>query len=216
MHVNIRRLRALAAAVIAYLLLSASSCSVSQQYVGSGAPKLQFLGDSITVQSANDIDARFGNAFDVAIDAFVGADTYLQAATAAAETANSPAIEVINLGTNDAARMNKTWYLTSGDVLEPAQTLDDITGRLDAFAAEFPASTCVIFVTVNTHDPSWAPENATAINDHIRANFAHVADWDAAWSAEYFARPDDPHPNAAGRAALIDLEEQSLATCGPS
>jgi hypothetical protein len=88
-----------------------------------------------------------------------------------------------------------------------------VTGRLDAFAAAFPAATCVVFVTVNSHNPSWAPANARAINDHMRASFPHVADWDAAVQPSYFAAPDTPHPDAAGRQALLALEDQAMAGC---
>jgi hypothetical protein len=206
----------LAATVGAFLLLSASSCSVSQPFVSSGAPKIQFVGDSITWQSAADINAHYGGSYDTAIEATIGADTYTQAANVAAEAALAPEFEIINLGTNDARRMNAAWTtVVNGQtvVIEPQQTLADVTGRLDAFAAAFPAATCVVFVTVNAHNPSWTPANAQGINDHIRASFPHAADWDAAWQPSYFAEPDNPHPNAAGRQALLALEDQAIADC---
>jgi hypothetical protein len=209
----------LAATVGAFLLLSASSCSVSQPFISSGTPKLQFVGDSITVQSAADINAHFGGSYNTAIEATTGADTYTQAANVTAEAQLDPAVEIINLGTNDAGRINSAWTTTINGQLvtiEPQQTLADVTGRLDTFAGEFPASTCVVFVTVNAHNPSWAPANAQAINDHIRVSYPHIVDWDAAWQPSYFDKPDNPHPNAAGRQELLALEDQAIADCTAS
>jgi hypothetical protein len=209
----------MAATVVACLLLSASSCSLSRPFVSSGAPKIQFIGDSITEESVADIDAHFGASYDVAIEATGGTDTYMQAANVAAAALLSPAFAIINLGTNDALRMNAAWTsIINGQtvVIEPQQTLTDVTGRLDAFAAAFPATACVVFVTVNSHNPSWAPANTRAINDHIRATFPHVADWDAAVQPSYFAAPDNPVPNAAGRQALLAIEDQAMASCAAS
>jgi hypothetical protein len=114
---------------------------------------------------------------------------------------------VINLGTNDATRISKQLRLP-----EPTPTLAAIDHRFDMFSKEFPRTTCVLFVTVNTHNPSWSPRNAAAINGHIRM-FAHVVDWDKAWRSSYFDRPDDPHPNEVGRQALLQIEDQAIAKC---
>jgi hypothetical protein len=65
---------------------------------------------------------------------------------------------------------------------------------------------------VNSHNSTWAPSNAAAINQHLRT-FDHVADWDAAWQANWFARPDDPHPTSAGRQALLNLIDQAIVGC---
>ena len=73
----------------------------------------------------------------------------------------------------------------------------------------------MIFVTVNTHNPSSSPGNAQLINDHLRATAAHVVDWDAAWQSEDFDTPDNPHPNEIGRQALLGLEDQAIAACSP-
>ena len=180
--------RLLTGAIAAVLLLGAAACATHQPYSGSGLPKLQFVGDSITVQSTADINHHYRASYDVAIDAVVGIDTFLIRNNVAAEAALSPAIEVINLGTNDATTIGVPWYITKDGhqiLIEPAQSIGDITSRLDSFAAEFPSTTCVVFVTINTHNPSWGPGNAQQFNDHIRATYAHVADWDGAWQAAY-------------------------------
>ena len=49
-----------------------------------------------------------------------------------------------------------------------------------------------------------------AINDHIRAKFAHVADWDRI-ERLLFAVPDDPHPNTTGQQALLAIEDRTIA-----
>lgn len=211
-NVMMSRMKTIAVAVGVALLVGAASCSTSQPFSNSGLPKIQFVGDSITHAAAGAINARYGATQDVAIEATIGLDTYFQAPKIADQAALSPDVEVINLGTNDAHRMDEAWVL-NGTVIEPQQTLADVTGRLDTFAAEFPASTCVVFVTTNTHNPSWSPANALAIDDHIRASFPHVADWDVAWQASYFDVPDDPHPNAVGREALLTLVDEAIATC---
>jgi hypothetical protein len=208
--------RLLGGVLTAVVLLGASACATLQPFTGSGLPKIQFVGDSITVLSTADINAHYRPSHDVAIDALVGVDTFLMAHDVAGEAALSPAVEVINLGTNDASRIGIPIYGTyHGEqiLIEPAQTIGDITSRLDGFEAEFPSTTCVVFVTINTHNPSWGPSDAQKLNDHIRATYAHVADWDAAWRSTYFDSADNPHPNETGRQALIALEDRAIAGC---
>ena len=182
--------------------------SVHQAFSGSGRPKLQFEGDSIILQARGDIDRRFGGSYDVAVEATVGFDTLLEAKHVAQQARLHPRIEVINLGTNDANRL-----LTGLSVLESRQTLTAVEGRLATFDHEFGPSTCVIFVTVNSHNPSWNPAGARAINAYLRSHAAHLADWDAAWSAGYFDRPDTPHPNEKGRQALLAVIGRAMAGC---
>lgn len=209
-------------AVVCFLLLGASSCTTDQPVTGNGNPKLEVVGDSITVQSTADLNAHFGTTYDVGIHAVFGSDTFIMAPNVRADAATSPTVEIIDLGTNDSARLGLAITGTKDGqpiVIEPAQTIDDIDGRLDSFAAEFPASTCVVFVTVNTHNPSWGPANAQAIDDHLRGDptlFPHLADWDEAYSPTYFDGSDTPHPNEAGRQALLGLEDAAIASCSPS
>lgn len=170
-------------------------------------PTMRAVGDSITVMSAPDIHARYDATYSVTIGAAIGLDTYLAAPMVAAAAAAKPKVAFIDLGTNDAQRMGQDFG--PGD---PAQTPESVNARLDTFAAEFPATTCVVFVTVNTHNPSWGPVAAQAINDHVRT-FAHVADWDAAWNPADYATADNPHPTAAGRQHLLDVEAAAMASC---
>jgi hypothetical protein len=203
-----------AGAVVCFLILGAASCSTNQPPAHNGKPILQFDGDSITFQSTADINAHYNTTYDVGINALVGTDTYLEAGQIGVEAAEAPAVEVINLGTNDAVRIGAPaiWW-------EPTQTLADIAGRFDTFATEFPASTCVVFVNVNAHNPSWHPTNAQAIDDYLAANptiFPHVVDWNTAWQPSYFDTPDNPHPNETGRQALLALEDTAIAGCTPA
>jgi hypothetical protein len=198
-----------AGALVCLLVLGAAKCSVAQLPTHSGTPILDFAGDSITVQSSDDINAHYSATYDVGINATVGNDVYLEANNIAAQAADPPSIEVINLGTNDAARITNG----TSELGEPQATLAHTTAALDAFNAEFPSSTCVIFVTVNTHNPTWGPDAAQSINDHIRSTFTNIVDWDAAWSATYFDGTDNPHPNEVGRQALLALEDQAIASC---
>jgi hypothetical protein len=208
-----------AGAVACFLILGAASCNTNQPVSGNGSPTLKFIGDSITVQSTPDINAHYGGTYDIGIHAVLGIDTYLMAHNVTADAESPPAVELINLGTNDALRLGTAITGTKDGqpiVIEAAQTISDIDGRLDAFATEFPASTCLVFVTVNSHNPSWGPANAQAMNDHLRGDptlFPHLADWDAAWQASYFDTADTPHPNETGRQALLALEDQAIAGC---
>jgi hypothetical protein len=185
-------------------VVSACSSSVRQ------ARTLRFLGDSITWQSTSDIKAHYAHD-KVTITGYIGFDTDLMMAVAVKDAAASPDDEVINLGTNDANLIAKHEGI---GVLEPRPpTMRDVLGRLDAMAAQFPSTTCVIFVTVNTHNPSWGPTEARTIDDHIRSTFHHVVDWDGAWKPSYFNGADNPHPNETGRQALLKLEDRAIARC---
>lgn len=204
------RLFGAAVALLSVMGFTAPGCVVSQDSAAGGAqPVLQFVGDSITVQASDVINARFADTYRVGIDAVSGITTTGQTDAVAREAARAPDVEVIDLGTNDARCAT---LICSGPPPE-ANTPSLVDARLDAFAREFPASTCVVVTTINSHNPSWGPGNAAQINTHIRATFAHVADWDAAWSPGYFPTRDDPHPDAAGRRALVGVWAKAIAGC---
>lgn len=179
--------------------------SISQPFTESAKPKLAFAGDSITLQSVADINAHYRNRYNVAIVAANGVDTYFAAPFVAEQAAQAPAVEVINLGTNDVNLIRYPFWS------EPKLTVASIERRLDTFSKEFPRTTCVVFVTVNSHNRSWS-QSAAAVNRHIR-RFSHVADWDKAWRARYFDGPDNPHPNEVGRQALLRIEDEAIAKC---
>jgi lysophospholipase L1-like esterase len=207
------RVAFVAGAITCFMLLGASSCSTSQLFSGSGAPKLRFVGDSITYLATDDINAHYGANYDVSIDATVGFDTFLQSPTIHRDaTTVVPDIEVIELGTNDAA------HIAGGGPLfdAPPFNMGSVLRRFDTFATEFPPSTCVIFVNVNDHNPSWGRAEAYAIDEHMVMNpemFPHVVDWNDALVPADFDQPDDPHPNAAGRQAMLSLEDAAIASC---
>jgi hypothetical protein len=207
-----RKTASIAAAIVCFLLLSAASCSTRQLFSESGAPKLTFAGDSITVQATDDINAHYGSTYDVGIHATIGYDANISAAAIRNDaTVDIPDIEIINLGTNDSARVAEGVPSFGVPI-----TLDSVLGDLDTFATEFPPSTCVIFVNVDAHNPRWGPTQAQTIDDHMAANpvmYPHVVDWNDALVPADFDKPDSPHPNAAGRAEMLSLEDAAVATC---
>jgi hypothetical protein len=189
-----------------FMMVIAVSCSQK-----SPSPKqaLDIVGDSITFESTSDIRAHFDGHYRVKVTASFGFTTWRQQSAVASDAADPPAKEIVELGTNDAVRIDHP--LPTGD--GPPPTLADVTARLDKFARELPRSTCVIFVTVSTHNPAWSPANAQRIDDHIRSSFAHVADWDRAWKPSYFDTAGDPHPNESGRQALLAVLDTALDNC---
>jgi hypothetical protein len=195
--------------------------SITQKFSNTGQPKVQFEGDSITYRSTPDINRRFRDRYDVAIQATIGVSAASEWKNIVAQSALRPDIEVVNLGTNDAARVGEA---VAGDVngkhvtVVPAQALDQTLDRFDAVVAKFPPSTCLVFVTVTTHNPTWGPDNARVINERLkelarRRDGMVLADWDAAWQASYFDDADDPHPNETGRRALLNIEQEAIDKC---
>jgi hypothetical protein len=199
-------------AIACFLITAAASCT-TQAPAHNGKPIIEFAGDSITAQSTDDINAHFNPdplnpAWDIGIRALTGekAIDARAAADIATQALDLPAVEVINLGTNDA-----NVIAAEGST----ETVDQVTAALTAYNAEFPTS-CVVFVTIDTHNPSWGPEPAGEINDFIRTNFPHVADWDSALVPEDLLKPDNPHPNESGRQHLLAVEDAAIAGCTPS
>ncbi len=192
--------RKIRAVVVGLVLASGlSACTTHQLFDAmSSNPKLQFDGDSITVQATNDIDAHYGGTYNVAIEATVGTDTLAQMGNVVAQAALVPDVEIIDLGTNDA---------------RTGKAVADVLARLDQMAAAFSPATCVIFVTTNSHNPSWGPAEAAEIDAHERSTFAHVADWDAVLVPADFPNVDNPHPNAVGRQHMLQVEDDAIAGC---
>jgi hypothetical protein len=181
----------------------------------SQLPKLQFEGDSITHLSARRIYNRYRDDYNVAIQARIGTSTFEEVpGNTGAQAKLRPRVAVVNLGTNDAVRAEQS----SANPTDPPQTIDRALANFDVIAGQFPPVTCLVFVTVNTHNPSWAPANARIINRKLRGLAADrprtfVADWNAAWKPRYFHKPDSPHPNQEGRAALLSIEDQAIRKC---
>jgi hypothetical protein len=179
-----------------------------QPFTDSPLPKLQFEGDSITHQSAPDTYRHYTPRFNVAIRAQVGTTTTLEERNIEDQSDIPPDVEVINLGTNDAVSVQRG-----------VTTLDNVLGRFTRIASEFPPNTCMVLVTVNTHNPTWAPTFAQAINDRL-AQLATtrphtvLADWNGAWQPSFFNQPDSPHPNERGRRAMLAVEDRAIAQCG--
>lgn len=195
-------------AVVCFFLLAAAQCTTNQLPAHNAKPVIDFNGDSITYLATAAINAHYGATSDVGINATVGMTTKEQAFTVKKQALDVPAVEVINLGTNDARDS------ANGS----GETVDQANAELDLFNSEFPHS-CVVFVTVDSHNPSWGPTFAAAVDAHIRATFSHVADWDSALvpfgPGGDFIKADDPHPTNAGNQHLLSVEDAAIATCTP-
>ena len=175
-------------------------------------PSIEFFGDSITASASAELRAQFGPRYRVGIVAYGGAPTSWLTNMIAAAAKAPPDVVVINLGTNDA--YCRPGLCDGNQYYLPRPVFNQVTvdHRLDSFYHAFPARTCVVFVNINTHNPSWGPENAALINAHL-VTFPRVVDWDQAWRPSWFYSVDDSHPNAVGRIALAAMIAAKVATC---
>lgn len=177
---------------------------------GGAKPKLAIRGDSITVRATADLLKEFSGSFNVAIHATTGFVVGQTINGFTLDAAEKPQVEVINLGTNDV-RCSKAGGCGTGFLKAHQFSAVRVDKQLDMIAAKFPATTCIVFVTINTHNPSWNPTGARELNAHIRTK-AHVLDWDAMWKPAYTAL-DDPHPNAVGQMALAKALRHTVDGC---
>ena len=195
-----RRILIPVVAIVASIPILGASCSVDQTFTDSGAPKIQFEGDSITFYETDDINSSFGSSYDVAINAFIGATSYERRNGIASDATQRPQVAVINLGTNDASVVIDG---RGGDVngtyveLDPVEPIEHVGTRLDDIAAEFSPA-CVVFVTIDSQATDFygsgaAVANVQALNAHIRSMpGVEVADWDANLQPAYFDQPGLP------------------------
>jgi hypothetical protein len=200
-----RRLVAYALGAVAMFSLLGMSCgATSQPYVGpAGAPKLYVVGDSITYQATDDLNAQFQSAYQVRIDGSSGASSQYMSSRAQAAAASGPDVAVVELGTNDPVPLY-------GLTLAQSETwLETIDGW-------FPLTTCVVFVTPWSGTVSRPPGALAAIDQFERSTFARIADWDAAATPDDYAGGDGIHPNSSGRQHLMQVEAAAVATCPPS
>lgn len=173
---------------------------------------LQFFGDSITVKSTDALLAEFSPHFQVGFNALGGATTGWYTRKVAADTHDPPDVVVINLGTNDAACQHGRCDGSDGIRARPDFDAQVVNANFDAFRRGYPASTCVVFVNVSTHNPVWGEQNAAEIDAHLAA-FPRVVDWNRAWQREWFDSLGTPHPNAVGQRALAELIAVQISTC---
>ena len=188
------------AAVSAVLMAVVVACSGSP----SAKPRLQFLGDSITVLSASQLHERFDDRFVVDIDAFIGVTTSGMLEQARVAATAHPKIVVVNLGTNDIGCVRAELSCVG------PYSAQGTEADLRAMTRAFP-SACVIFVDLNTH--VLYQQRAEALNRWIHATVPRVVDWAAAYQPSWFSTPIDPHPNEAGRARLVQLIDHAVSAC---
>ena len=206
-----QRIRTIAVAVGAVVLVAAL-LSAGRWVLDTG-PTVTFLGDSITVISADDISATLARDYRPEFSAVLGIQTGQLLPAARTAAAADPDQVVIDLGTND--------------VLQKAP-LDQAADHLEELVGLFPRSRCIHLVTVNTNMAAYGISyraRAEELNDSIRRLAASdprigVIDWNAAMSADVVAHPpsgsltsDTIHPNDAGKAVLAGAIRTALDDC---
>jgi len=207
-----KRYLTLLLAPFAAMALMGASCTVNQAFTGlAGAPTIQIEGDSVTVVGTSEINATLQADFQVSIDATEGVTTTTWMNKIAKDAKNDPDVAIIELGTNDATC---TAYVA--DVCPGPFDPSVVEANYQTIFNDFPSTTCVIFVTLNTHadeTQGWNNEGDAVLNDYIRANFTHVVDWDAAWDPSFYDPSSSVHQNAVGSQALANLEYQAAQSC---
>lgn len=173
-------------------------------YAGSG-PKVAVIGDSITHQSRFALhDALVGHA--VRVSGLVGITTAEPGLVVTEFAESSPAVLVLNLGTND---------ITQG------RSIDAALADYDAILARFPDA-CTVGVTITTHGsteptdppgPEWSSALAEAFNAAIPARVDAVADWAGALDPAVDLTPGGIHPTEAGREHLAEVVSQAVDRC---
>jgi lysophospholipase L1-like esterase len=181
--------------------------------VGSGAPALAVVGDSILHGAVEELEVRLGDAWELRVDAVSGA-TAAQQVDAAVELAalEPPADQlVVDLGTND---------VTGGVAL--AESVDAI----ERIMASHPQARCVHLVTVTdrrrdaegiTRWPE-AEELNAALRGLTSDPRVRIVDWAdllrQADGAEPALLVDLVHPSPAGNEVLVDAIAESVEACG--
>jgi hypothetical protein len=144
-------------------------------------------GDSITELSRVRILATLTDDYRVRIDAFTGRTIAQVTPSVIEQVATRPAVEVLNLGTNDLLPPNPAWRTD----------LD----RMLALAAPVP---CVEVFTVYDGHPPGAANLGTEIDARLAQVAAtgsvHLIDWNAAVHADPgLVVADHIHPGARGQ-----------------
>jgi hypothetical protein len=175
-------------------------------------PSVALIGDSITEQSAEVLADRLAARWDLVIDGRSGFTLAEQLPAARALAEWEPTQVVINLGSNDVARVSRV----------------DVQARLAEMVALFPTARCIHLVTVND-GIVWSGRSyaagAAAVNEAVAAIAAGssrvgVIDWSAAVAEAEAAGPpgapvlaDTVHPTPIGRQLLGELYEEALSAC---
>jgi hypothetical protein len=165
------------------------------------------VGDSISEQSAEQIEQVLGAENDVRIEARIGRTFESSQDEADAVAAESPEIVIIELGTNDV------WT---------EQPLDAVSGEIEEMLDKF-SDACVIMVTVNEHTRNARSldgtlfDNAHAheLNEEIRESTTRIVDWNAEANTDpgRYLDAGTVHPTPAGRSLLATLMDQAVETC---
>jgi lysophospholipase L1-like esterase len=166
------------------------------------------VGDSITYLSADDItDELTASGYEPSVVGRIGRSASEVDADVMAARNSSPAVVLLELGTNDVTR-------SAGGEGSTA----DYERWMSGYIAEFPDS-CVIVTTVSSHRPSpTMNQTARSINAWLRTRTSHVVEWDNyEWSERrngvVIVEPDKVHPNPAGQEALGHLDLAAVRSC---
>ena len=216
--------RLLLAALVA-LLGAASACSaqaggievdagaVPGTAADSGRPSIAVIGDSITEQSADELEtAAARRGFDVDVDATAGFMTREKQDAAEAAAGRAPDAAVIALGTNDAV-CQLTNALISGSCRYPGFTIADMEADLTTMAQTLGATTpCVVGVTAYFGEE--VGEHHRVLVD--RGLLAGIVDWRSFVLTDDSLRADGiGHLTTTGEAAYAEfVVDETARICG--
>jgi hypothetical protein len=193
------RRRALIGLLATGSLFAMVGCMCSTTPVGGPGELVTVLGDSISVQSTDAIDATLTPDHQVLIGAIVGFTWASMRDEGARQASYGPAVAVFNLGTND---------LTS-------ETPDQVLADEALTLAEYPASTCKVIVTVDYTGIDGFVPATPAFNQALTAPADEVVDWASATAADpSLVKPvDHVHPTDAGKAVLSSMIRDAVLRC---
>lgn len=214
---------------------AATKCNESLKFAGempdpnSDQPKIVFVGDSLlagpycraindeTNNPVNDAFRDFDYNYGIAAATGNNADPKRVWSSNEQWIAALPerAVDVIALGTNDAKKIADAPETGSvAQVIEQLEFLANVSLNGSTKYQDQGQAEHLVFMTVDTTNSAWGPENAAAINDWIRnvQTYGAVADWDAMAQLHpgYFPNSNDPHTTAAGDLARIQLIEDTI------
>jgi lysophospholipase L1-like esterase len=175
--------------------------------------RVAVVGDSISFQVTDELEAALDDRYRVRIEAVPGITIGGQLETAAEVGGETPRQVIVNLGTNDAS-------------LVGAPTQDSVNA-LSAMLDSFAGVTCVHLTTVyeglppaTDHDPAAL---AAALNADIRRiadeQDYDVIDWNAIVVDNGGAEEvlvDRVHPTELGESLLVDANADALRRCPES
>lgn len=209
----------LAAFGVSTLAAGAGSPSVNLYQGNQLGPKVGMVGDSLTCLSQKDLEAEFGDKYAYQVSCHNGisvAEGTPWAVKVDQSVEGSPAVMIVNLGTNDGLRAeHDVGPHNASDVAAALQSLNNL-------AWDIQHVPCVIWVTVSNIPDIFHSGVTHAMNNwmHSRAQTVpgnYVLDW---WTmlthgnngAQYLSPLDGIHTTTAGQQMLATMYYQAVRT----